>query len=335
MAKELTIYAQFAHLNSAALRPARTTRGKDKNWSASQLLAEADRIPGNASHVEHPLPPNWLKGSRKLVEARAAAWREQAREAGGKARLRATSPSLACAVVSWPRAREAEWGRYRDSVIAHFKTTVGDERIPGVVEHLDESNQHIHVYFVPLDGEGFGVVHPGYAARVQARQSPGNHVRVAYVQAMKRWQDELYASTGEPHGLMRVGPKRERLSRSDHTARKRAADIKESADTEAAEVLARAREIQRQAEERLAMARRADSEVMRKVELLRHAQVRLAETPAGVLEAELLARDAELTRLREQIASLNTDLDAAQFRNREHDKRAAITPPRRPPTPFD
>jgi len=219
-------------------------------------------------------------------------------------------------------------------VIAHFKTTVGDHRIPGIVEHLDESNQHIHVYFVPLDGEGFGAVHPGYAARVKARQSPGNHVRVAYVQAMKRWQDELHASTGDPHGLMRLGPRRERMSRADHTARKRASDIKQSADAAAAEVLTKAREIKRQAEERLAAARRADSEVMRKVELLRHAQVRLAETPAGVLEAELLARDAELARLREQVTRLNADLDAAQFRNRERDKRAETSPPR-PRTPFD
>jgi septal ring factor EnvC (AmiA/AmiB activator) len=73
---------------------------------------------------------------------------------------------------------------------------------------------------------------------------------------------------------------------------------------------------------------------MGKVELLWHARIRLAETPAGALEAELLARDAELERLREQIRRLNADLDAAQFRNREHDKRVASTKPR-PPTPFD
>jgi len=329
MTQHLNLRAQFAHLNMAGLARSQSKRTKETKWTASQLLAEADRIPGNASHVKNPLPPNWLKGSRALVEARAETWRAQAREAGGKARLRATSPSVACAVVSWPREREHDWERYRDDVIAYFERTVAAERIPGVVEHLDESHQHIHVYFVPLDGEDFGAVHPGYAARARARKLKGNHVRVAYNEAMRRWQDDLYVATGKPHGLERASVRRMRLSRADYLSRKNAAKLKADAEAEARELLATASAEAKLAAQRMADANKAHRQLVNDAKLLDSERLRFAQEPAGMHAAALAQRDAEVKRLQKETAELRTALDAAMFRIRQYEEREAATKARR------
>lgn len=312
----MTDYAQFAHINYAGLKATNSQRGRDKKWTANKILAEAARVPGNIAHVVNPQKPRWIIGSKEAVQQRQAAWREQAREASGKAKLRATSPSLACAVFSWPRGREPEWEAYRNAVIAYQLKKFGPGRVIGAVEHLDEANQHIHVYLVPFDGDAFGTVHPGIAARVHARALPGNHVRIAYAAAMVEWQDELWRETGRPHGLLRVGERRKRLTRIESNAK----TLVSSADD-------RDRETARKRKKVEVDAAALEAQTIRLNEAsahLKNLQERFAESPAGIVTKRLADYAHDLATERAKSRSLQVQLDEVKFRNEQHEGVARL-----------
>ena len=332
----MTDYAQFAHINHAGLKATNNRRGRDKKWTAKKILAEAARVPGNIAHVLNPQKPRWIIGSKEAVQQRQAAWREQAREASGKAKLRATSPSLACAVFSWPRGWEPEWNAYRNAVIAYQLKKFGPGRMVGAVEHLDEANQHIHVYLVPFDGESFGTVHPGIAARVRARALPGNHVRIAYAAAMVEWQDELWRETGRPHGLLRVGERRKRLTRIEFNAKTLVSNA-EDKDRETARKRKKVEADVVALEARYTKLKAAGAH-------LKNLQERFAETPAGIVTRQLASYEQELATERAKSRSLQVRLEEAQFRNEQHERIARVTDsrgresvmlnlPRQPPKP--
>jgi hypothetical protein len=263
-----------------------------KIWPLKALLKEANRSAGNSVHVETPEPPMWLEGSASLVEARALTWHAQARTADGR-KLYKTSPALAGVVVSYPRTLGQEgWIRYRDDIIKYYWAVYG-ERVAGIVEHDDEAQHHIHLYLVPLEGEEFGVVHPGIAARQAERRKAARDVRVArdatreakrrgdsepiefevdstgakkrkqihrpmaaFKSAMSRMQDAVFEAVSRRHGLTRVGPKRRRLERAVHLKQKWAAE-------EAAEVVAQAK---RKADETLSQARSKLEEALQRAD---------------------------------------------------------------------
>ena len=335
-------FVQFAHIKYASPKAPKSTgeKGSDgRTWSIAALLNESDRKPGSCSHVESPKPPNWIIGSAKIVKEQATHWHAQAREAGGKAKLRQTSPALACAVVSWPSKDTKGWQQYANDVLRFFVATVGRDRIVGVVEHLDEAHPHMHVYIVPKHGDDFGSVHPGYKASREARKLPGNHVTVKYKQAMSRWQDDLFAATGERHGLARIGPARERLSRMEWNAEKRGLDAarkkaREAAEIETAEVFAKAKEQTAEAELAPQRAQQAFDDVQLQAEAVQKERALLDQHPNAAIMRELMAARA-------RIESLEKKVDAADFRERaqkerEASRRGGTTVMARPrPTPFD
>lgn len=324
--------AQFAHLRAASPQPRPSKRGKDRRWSASQLLDEADRVPKASRHVPKPQPPIWHIGSRKAVEERAAEWHAQAREASGKARLRVTSPSLACAVVSWPSGRNSQWPAYRDAILAHFVRTLGTDRVAGAVEHRDEKQLHIHVFFVPRDGEDFGAVHPGVRARRVARAQPGNMVFTAFTQAMRKWQDDLWSAVSGPFGLTRTGPRVQRLERKEVLVNKKVVAAKELEDAAKAEATALVEEARRQAELTVRRVRETEDqakELLAKVtdaELAVNQKYQLfARTPAAEHEARLRARDATIQELLAKVAGLERQVGDLRFNVEQHSKKAVST----------
>lgn len=214
---------QFVHVNAYSdARPAARTRGgkltgtSERKWNVSDVLAEADRDPAACRHVEHPEPPNWLHGTRQAVEAAGAAWRAgtQRESKKGPRAVRSDSPWLAAGVVSLPHERRHEWTAFRDDVLTHLEAKYG-QRLVAVVEHLDEEHPHLHFYAVPRPGEDFGAVHEGYAAKTAARTAGESGTGLAFVAAMKSFQDAFHDVVGRPWGLARVGPRRERLKRAE------------------------------------------------------------------------------------------------------------------------
>ena len=217
---------QFVHVDSySSARPkARTRRGgttgtSARKWSASDVLDEATREPDACKHVESPLPPTWLVGSREDVERAGDAWAAVTvtQSKKGERAVRSDAPWLAAGVVSLPKERASEWPEFRDATVAHLRKKYGG-RLRGVVEHLDEPHPHLHFYVVPEPGESFGAVHQGYAAKTAARKSGVKAVGSAFVGAMRAMQDEFYERVGAAFGLARTGPRRDRKTRAEWQA---------------------------------------------------------------------------------------------------------------------
>lgn len=212
---------QFAHLDGYARQGGKSGAGQVR--SAKEIADEAERAPGAHSHVKEPAPPILLYGVMPSeVVAEATAWAEQAKDPRGR-KLRIDGLCLAAGVFSVPENLPDElWAEYKNAMIAHLEEKHGD-RLRSVVEHVDEEFRHAHFYLVPKPGESFGAVHPGVAA---AREAAANGEKKgvqnrAYVEAMRRWQDEIYAVSAN-FGLARLGPRRRRLSRSGWHAEQRA-----------------------------------------------------------------------------------------------------------------
>jgi len=318
-----TQQAQFANLEQFALKAPKPKEGNDRIWSVGEVLNEANRKPGNSRHVERAEKPTWHCGSKEQVESRASAWHEQAREGSGKTRrrLRRTSPSVACAVVSMKRDHADDWPSFCVAVIDYFVGAHG-ERVVGAVQHLDEAHPHLHVYLVALDGEGFGVVHPGYAASRLARIADGNHVGTTYRAAMRLWQDEFHAACGVPFGLRRLGPERPRLSRTEWVASKKAAQIVALAEAQAAMAIAAARQLAAKAQARGREAECLERDAVSAMKLLQSRQELFASTNAGLTTAKLASLEAALASSAVEMRTLKNALDASMFRNAEHERLA-------------
>lgn len=220
---------QFAHIQSYARRG--STRGGAKH-SAREVAAEAMRQDGACPHVADPQPPRVLFGGTPAdAVADAEAWAEQARDAKGR-KYRADGLCLLAGVVSMERGDSKGWDAYKVEVVEHLRAQFGD-RLRSVVEHLDEAHPHLHFYAVPLPGERFDAIHPGRRASAEAAargELKGAQNR-AYCEAMRGWQDDLYGSVSMHHGLTRLGPKRQRLTRAQWQAQKAQAEA--MADLEA------------------------------------------------------------------------------------------------------
>lgn len=239
---------QFAHLQWSGKKGAKkrekrkTLKGshgsqRSSGWSAKDILAEAARLDGHCQHVANPQPPTLVYGvPLDQVEAICDTWaasntvKVQMKDGTTRQRkMRADAPILASGVISLPRDRIDEWPAYRDHSVEQLKEKYG-VRLRSVVEHLDEAHEHLHFYLVPEPGEDFGVVHDGYAASRIARSEPGNMIRSAFRDAMKKWQDWVHEAIASPFGLARIGPARERLDRDEwkESERKRALEQQEA-----------------------------------------------------------------------------------------------------------
>jgi hypothetical protein len=191
-----------------------------RNFSASDILDEVDRVPGACDHVAEPLKPAWLYGSRADIESAGAAWLSgtftdaKSSKKFFKRKVRSDSPWLTAGVVSLPSDRLNDWPKFKAETLKHLKKKYG-VRLVGVVEHLDEPHPHLHYYAVPLPGESFGVVHEGYKEKNDARQAGIVITDTFFKEAMRKFQDEFFDAVGRPFGLTRLGPKRTRKTREE------------------------------------------------------------------------------------------------------------------------
>lgn len=195
---------------------------RSSGWSAADILAEAARLKGHCEHVPSPKPPGLVYGVpldevEAICDTWAASKKVEVKMKDGTIRhrkMRSDAPILASGVISFPKDRADEWPQFRDHAVQELEKKHG-KRLRSVVEHLDESHPHLHFYLVPLPGEDFGIVHDGYAASRAARSQPGNKIRTAFQDAMRKWQDWLHESIGAPFGLARIGPARARLDNEE------------------------------------------------------------------------------------------------------------------------
>lgn len=197
---------------------------------------EAERRPSHCKHVSEPKQPQILYGCRPSEAVRIAAERaKQAVDAKGK-RLKIDGlvflGGVASYPVKWTKIRadiaEAErlrkWLRY---LIEHLKEQYGAS-LHYILLHTDESFPHCHWGCVPeLEPDRrmrISTVHPGRAAYERARAAGGDNPAglQAYSRAMKEWQDAFHVAVYAKVGIARIGPGRQRLTRSEYKARQEA-----------------------------------------------------------------------------------------------------------------
>lgn len=214
---------QFIHVTTyARQKPGKATKGKDKKWTARDIAAEAERVPGNCPHVEAPLEPKLVFGMKvskavDLAESRA----EASTDVSGR-KVRRDTPVLLAGVASHPlkvdeladpKAQQAyeEWKR--DTVI-WLRKKYGAQLL-SVVEHKDETHPHLHFYAVPNAGKGFNAksLHDGFKAAVGAKGPKEQRER--YCEGMRGLQDDFFTQVSAKHAHARIGPHNRRLTRSE------------------------------------------------------------------------------------------------------------------------
>lgn len=242
---------QFIHVEAYA-RVAGA--GKTGGRNIGDVLAEADRKPGNCPHIDpeklaNPaLAPARIYGLKlEKVEEEATKWAEHAKDAQGR-NLRKDGHCLLAGVVSLPAGTpDKDWQRFKADALKWLKNEYGSA-LRSVIEHKDESHPHLHFYAVPEHGKDFASLHAGQKAAREAKAQglkKGEQNR-AYCEAMRAWQDKFSLEVGQKHGLTRLGPGRRRLTRAEWQKEQQQAKALQQARSKAKKVLKQA---EKQAEE--------------------------------------------------------------------------------------
>lgn len=248
---------QFIHIEAYA----REIKEGATGITMREIIAEADREPGNCPHIDKEklanpaLAPQRLYGlPLEKVEAEAHLWAENSKD-GGNQRVRKNGNCLLAGVVSLPNSTAPDaWDKFKNDAIQWLKKEFGDT-LRSVIEHKDEDHPHLHFYAVPKAGKAFGSIHKGIEARTKARQEKlkTSEQNLAYCEAMREWQDKFSRDVGQKHGLTRIGPGRRRLTRAQWQqektqakallqAKSRAKKVEKKAEKQAEEIVQQAEE---------------------------------------------------------------------------------------------
>ncbi|BCG19302.1 plasmid recombination protein [Vibrio alginolyticus] len=220
-----------------------------KKPSLESVVNEAMRVKGYCPHVEKPQCPEILFGMDPRDVSKIAIERAgRAKDKLGR-RIRKDSPLLLAGVASIGSESSVELKDFIDLSIEFLRKKYGNN-LMSVVLHLDEPHPHIHFYCVPGDKNGefkMSDIHDGMRARNQC--SGGRKKKEhAYKEAMREFQNEFYNSVSAALGMVRIGPRVQRLDRKGWKAQKAQATI-------LAENLRVARELNKKANENLERAK--------------------------------------------------------------------------------
>lgn len=274
-------------------------------YSAREILAEALREPQASRHVPHPAPPVQLYGRLEdladeldQLDAEMKRARAEGLPSPLPKGMRKDTPIMLAGVLSAPwepgDSRSAAW---RADAVTWLKDSYG-KNLRAVIAHEDEAYDHIHFYIAAPKPGPAKPLHAGHAAMAKAKAEGAEPKALteAYKAAMRAWQDSYWENVGRRHGLLRTGPGRERLSRSEYKARKEAA-------------ARQARELAMLREEEEAQKRiRADTERVKALQAESAEALQRAATAIQVrratVEERLAGAEARQQRLDAQAAQL-------------------------------
>ena len=223
---------QFIHIEdySKVISKKRGNGGKGKyneetkGRSVRDIIAEAKREEGNCPHVENPKPPLLLYGKNlDEVEKLAYEYHENTKltdKNGKEKKLRSDANILLAGVVSLNRENEDIWGEYKNDAIAFLSNKYG-KKLVSVIEHTDEANPHFHFYVIQEPGKRFDLIHDGKKALFENRDKKKHDQNIAYLNAMRKVQEDFFRVVSSNYGLSKDGPKRKRTSRKDYFKQKR------------------------------------------------------------------------------------------------------------------
>lgn len=298
---------QFIHIEAFALS------GNGRKASAIGIIREAARVPSACRHISEPKVPNVCFGAPPtevepiLKERIGAGFDRVGRTVSVSALV------LLTAVTSWPMPTEvmlalpqnrecyADW---KVRSIEFFQKLWGDALV-SAVEHLDEGFPHLHFLAVPpLDPTGVLAVETisaPHRAQAEKRRAGGGRLeqRLAFRAAAVDLQDAYYASVGAPSSLDRVGPRRQRWSRVELLARRRAQEAERKALAEReAQWVRRMADVLREMDE---YRSRCAAEATEQINADREANASLRRRAAE----EIRRAHAENERLRQELQRLS------------------------------
>ena len=123
--------------------------------------------------------------------------------------------------------QEKDWADFEEFLIntERFLKRKFGKAFVNMAVHLDERHPHIHFYCIPESGEGLFTLiglHPGITAKERAGKAvKGGSKELtkkrneAYVEAMRKFQDDFFREVSSHSGMQRLGPKRSRMSRGE------------------------------------------------------------------------------------------------------------------------
>lgn len=285
------------------------------------ICAEAMREDGAHPHVEAPAPPRLLAGvPLPQVEAEVAQIAAASKDSAGR-KLRKDAQVMLAGVVSFPtpraEANPATVQAWERRTVDWLRERWGD-RLRCVLAHDDEAHPHLHFYVTaaptPEGRYSLESVCPARAAQAAAKRAGADlgEQRAAFGGAMAAMQDDYHAAVASDFGLLRTGPRRERLSRAEYRERQRAAEQIAEQRAEARMAVERA---QREAGDVLTIARSRASQVVQDANqraggVLADARDQAAEVRAEA-EADAAKARQEAARMAEEARGLLTDLRSA------------------------
>jgi len=240
---------QFMHIESVSLT-GRNIMRKEKNIgniSVDSVLGEAGRLNGYIPHIENPLPPVIVYGSKENglneVRQKIDEWVSGTTDARGH-KIRKDAQCLLAGTTSIILVDENETievknercKKYEKDLVEGLKKIYGDELIM-VIRHDDEPfkginegkfRAHWHFYCVKKPGKKFDL-HPGFFARSKWDMPRNDRKKIlpatlkalfedgrnAYKTAMIEFQDKFYEEVSKKNGFERKGPCRIRRSRNE------------------------------------------------------------------------------------------------------------------------
>jgi hypothetical protein len=213
---------QYAHVE--VYSQAKTSR-KKSDWTAFEIVAEAERSPGSCDHVTNPKDPELLYGTLPSEALKAVIQILQLQRDPRGRRIRKDTPCLVAGVASYPMPANAdnqnEIRRWVMDCIRHLKVEFGP-CLKSVLLHMDEQFPHLHFFATAPDGRAKSI-HPGHRLAKNAGKG-------VFKKAMSSWLDRWHEVVSRRHGMARTGPKRERLTREEWKARQQSAELLAKAD---------------------------------------------------------------------------------------------------------
>ncbi|MCL2208835.1 MAG: hypothetical protein FWC19_04440 [Treponema sp.] len=236
-----------------------STRNPNPKTSLN-ILGEAFRDEGMASHVKEPKEPEILLGSREEINNAIKNYRENFKDSRGH-KLRKDGKEILAGVISSPPGTTKKQFLETFPVILFFLMKKYGKSLRCIILHEDEpfmdetgkyhgkTHFHIHFFVVPEPHENFRDYHPGIYAKWQAKKEGLNHwdADIRYKWRMGDWQEELYQAVGFPLGWEKDRPKElqeKRLSHKEYkiinAAKEKSILIQDEAKREIANLIIRA-----------------------------------------------------------------------------------------------
>lgn len=346
----------------------------DRKLSVEEICGEAARLEGHCPHVEAVKAPVLLHGispdqvpavlEGRVLEANAAIKASKASMARGTRKsgprvIRNDTHTLLTMVTSHPtpwidpgtgdanfehadnRALLEKWEERNLAWAMRRAKDLGMDLV-SVVRHEDEAHPHLHFLFIPcgqrIDARGS---HPGYIAQEALEREEGEDDKVfrrrrntAYIQAMRSFQDDYYTSVSLDSGLLRTGPKRQRLSRAAYmqeTDAGRARALASVRSEQLAEEVKQAQEALAESKDMLAVADvdamgaiiRAQNLETENMAAARELKTKRAEA-ASLQQLSLYREEVAIELQREELALKAAQVECAEAEARASRARAEV-----------